>query len=285
MKKYIITLLLIPLGFMLFGQDKDKTPVRSPYDSEWVIDNQTWVIPTQNNLNYVIQHRFGTIENGHEELWGIYAPGANIRMGMNYSRSNRVNIGMGITKKNMYTDLNLKWNILEQTRSGSMPVALTYYGNMAIDGRPDENFGVHYTFNNRFSYFSELIVTRKYTDWLTLAVGGRYSHYNTVDSAMDHDRFGLHFNGRVKFSPQSAFIFQYDQPLGIESASEHNPAPDPAKPNFGFGIEIATSTHAFQIFVASADGLLPQDNMMFNTRDISKKQWMLGFVITRLWSF
>ena len=292
MKKYIIGSLILLFGLTTtMAQDaepvkkKDK-PVRSPFESGILIDNQTCVIPTAKTLEMLIQHRFGTMENGISDFWGIYGLGTNIRMGFNYSILNNLMVGIGLTKKNMYTDMQVKWNILQQTRQNTIPIAVTVYGNMAIDGRNDKVFGVDYKFTNRFSYFSQLIVGRKFCDWFTFQATGSFTHYNSVDSTMNHDVIGIGFNGRVKFSPQSSFIFQYDIPLNIKSISEQLNY-TAAKPNFGIGYEVSTSTHAFQIFISTADGILQQDNYMYNTNDVANgfSDLMIGFTITRLWGF
>ena len=167
-----------------------------------------------------------------------------------------------------------------------MPVSLTLFANLALDGRNKDVFGIDYSSTNRISYFSQAIVSRKFTDWLSLQVAGSFTHYNSVDTILDHDKVGIHFSGRVKFSPQSSFIFNYDIPLDIESlySSYGNEALKP-KPNLAFGVEIATSTHAFQIFIGTADGLLPQDVMMYNQNDFTKGEMALAFSITRLWNF
>ena len=115
-------------------KEKDK-PVTSPFESGYLIDAQTTVIPAAKTLEAVIQHKFGTTENGHSYLWGIYAPGSNIRLAVNYVLFNNFQIGAGITKKNMMTDLNVKWTILQQTLKNSVPVSIALYSNIAIDGR------------------------------------------------------------------------------------------------------------------------------------------------------
>ncbi|HPE43425.1 MAG TPA: DUF5777 family beta-barrel protein, partial [Bacteroidales bacterium] len=60
---------------------------------------------------------------------------------------------------------------------------------------------------------------------------------------------------------------------------------NPSKPNLGVGWEIRTSTHAFHIYISTADGIVPQHNAMFNQNDWTKGDLMFGFSITRLWSF
>ena len=291
MKCKLILLLVLLQGFGFAQEEeaaipKDK-PVRSPFESGILIDNQTSVIPTKGTLEMLIQHRFGKMNNGIKDVWGIYSPGANIRIGFNYSILDNLNIGYGLTKKNMYSDFSVKWNILQQTRKNTVPIAVTVYGNMAIDGRNDQTFGNNYKFTNRFSYFSQLIIGRKFTDWLTVQATASYSHYNKVAEGKDHDKIGVGFYGRIKFSPQSAFIFQYDVPLKISSISEQPEFIDPALPNLAFGYEVSTSTHAFQIYITTADGILPQDIYMYNLNDYrdGTSGLMFGFTITRLWSF
>ncbi|MCD4736242.1 MAG: DUF5777 family beta-barrel protein [Bacteroidales bacterium] len=293
MKRFTFTVVVFLLFTgLLLAQDensekvKDK-PVRYSFESGILIDNQTCVIPDKGTLEMLIQHRFGKMSNGIKDVWGIYAPGANIRIGFNYSITNRLMVGYGLTKKNMYNDFQIKYALLQQTRKNTIPVAVTVYGNMAIDGRNESVFKSNYTFANRFSYFSQLIIGRKFCDWFSLQATGSFTHYNKVAEGDDHDKIGVGFNGRVKFSPQSSFQFQYDIPLKIKGISEQPEFVDPSLPNFAVGYELSTSTHAFQIYISTADGIIPQDMYMYNKNDWTKgtSNLMFGFTITRLWGF
>ena len=306
-KNTLFIILLFLISTVSFAQDvavdstgvkeKDK-PVRSPFESGYLIGAQTTVIQNVNTLEAVIQHTFGTIQNGHSDLWGIYAPGANIRLGLDYVLFKNFQLGVGITKKNMMSDMNAKWTIFQQTRKNTFPVAIALYGNVAIDGRNISAFesgqvrvGTHqqlynsFKFPDRLSYFSELIIGRKFTDWLSLQAGVSFTHYNSVGVLYDHDKVGVHFNGRVKVSPQGSIIFNYDAPLKIKEISEQHEWTNHPKPNLAFGYEISTSTHAFQIYMGTADGLMPQDNIMWNQNDYTKHELFIGFNITRLWGF
>lgn len=303
MKNYILFLILWGIvATNSFAQDSEEkdTPVYSIFESGYLIDNQTVFIPNVKTLEYVIQHKFGSMDNGISDVWGIYSPGANVRLGLNYVPVKNFQIGIGQTKKNMYSDLNAKWTILNQTEKNKMPVSVALYGVAAIDGRNAETIGTgkvvdtkgptlpeSISFNDRLSYFSQVIIARKFNDWLSLQAGASFTHYNMVTWDGDHDKIGIHFNGRVKFSPQSSFIFNYDLPLKIADISEQTEwtaANDPL-PNLCFGVEIATFTHAFQIYVGTADGIIPQDMVMHNRNDWKDKGLAIGFTITRLWMF
>ncbi|MCG6189255.1 DUF5777 family beta-barrel protein [Maribellus maritimus] len=300
MKKHI--LLLFILGIVIsnsFAQEEEKDqPVTNPFESGVLIDAQTTVIPDARTLEFIIQHKFGSMDNGTSDLWGIYAPGANVRLALNYIPVKNLQIGIGQTKKNMYTDFNAKWTIFKQTEKNTIPVSVALYGSAAIDGRDvntletgqvvsskGETQPKSIKFDDRLSYYSQLIIGRKFNDWLSIQAGASFTHYNMSGWDYNHDIIGAHLNGRIKFSPQGSLIFTYDHPLKIKDISEQWTWDTHPKPNLAFGVEIFTFTHAFQIYVGTADGIIPQDIMMYNQKDWKDKGLAIGFTITRLWMF
>ena len=262
---------------------KKAKPVKNTFGSVWLIDNQTVMVPLKGTLEFDIQHRFGTIENSSEDLWGLFAP-SNIRLGMSYSPINKLYVGAGITKERTQVDLNVKYAIWQQTTDNKMPVSVTYFGNMVIDARGSSNFqnGV-----DRLSYFNQLLIARKITDKFSAQVAPSLSWFNNVEAYVDKNgeiqnkmnnaHFAISVLGRYKVSEKMAVIAGYDQPL-----TQH-PTNNP-HPNICFGIEMTTSAHAFQMFMGNYQGIVPQTNNMFNQNDYTKGQFVIGFNITRLWN-
>lgn len=288
MKKSIAVIVFSLFSLSIFAQDEvvekvvDK-PVRQPFESGYLIDNQTTYIPYVNTFEYVIQHKFGTFEKGISDLFGIYAPGANVRIGANYVVYKNVQLGWGLTKTNFTNDFNAKWTILEQTRNNTIPVALTLYGVAGISGQPKDYFGKDYSFMGRMSYFAQVIVGRKFTDELSLQAAASFSHFNMVNRELsDFDKVGVHLNGRYKFSSSMSAIFNYDQPLPLLVL--RNKDGKNTSPNFALGIEIATTSHAFQIYAGQQNNILPQALMVSNYNDFAVKNFAIGFTITRLWN-
>lgn len=298
MKKIVAILLLSVISTgLVMGQDEDNKekpkdrPVAEVFGAGLLIDNQTCFIPEPKSLEFLIQHRFGKMNNGISDVWGIYSPGANIRLGLNWVPVRKLQLGYGLMKEKMFSDFQIKYNLLEQTRKDVVPVFVTLYGNLAVDGRSKDVFGSNYTFTNRFAYFTEVIVGRKFNDWFSLEARGNFTHYNRVQEGTDHDKIGVGFDGRLKFSPQSALHFQFNVPLKIQSISEYktddNEWVNPAKPAFGIGYEVNTGAHSFQIYITSAKGILPQEIYMYNQDDWTKGTHglMFGFTVNRLWGF
>ena len=287
----IFLVILLMSAFSVFAQEEapDNRPVSNPFESGVLIDNQTIVTQTAKTLEATIEHRFGKWNNGITDVYGVYAP-SNIRLGINYTPMTNLMVGYGYTKDRKLMDFRVKYNIINQTRSESYPVAVTFYGNMGITCVDSADFGVNYQFTNRFSYFAQLIIARKFNNNFSMQISPSFSHLNSVDSLNEHDKIGISISARYKISAQSAVIFNYDIPLDIKSIYENSEPINKPKPNLGFGWEISSGTHVFQIFAGTANTLSPQYNMMENQNDWAKKghlfeEMMIGFNITRLWNF
>lgn len=282
-KLFLLTsLFLFLFGHLAIAQEaeEDDRPVFDPYACGRLVDNQTVVNPYGKTFEVIIQHRFGEIEEIND-LFGIYAP-SNIRLGVNYGITDNIMVGFGTEKNNKLQDFQGKWTFLQQTTSGRIPVSVAAYGNMAIDARDDEVFGQNYAFTNRLSYFAQVIISRKFSDRISLLVAPSFSHVNAADSLIDHDKIGISVGGRIKFYNEMSFIFEYDHPLHLEQIREYTD-PFESKPNLALGIEIGTLTHAFQIYVAPFDKIVPQHNYIYNENDFTDGGMRFGFnIIARL---
>lgn len=248
----------------------DNRPVKAPFQTNMLIDNQTVVSPFKGSLNLLIYHRFGSMENGIKDIFGIYGT-ANTRLGLEYGITDRIMVGVGTTMNYKLQDVEWKYAILRQTRSNSMPVSLSYYGNLVIDARADENFGPEesYKFIHRISYFTQLIISRKFSNVFSFQVAPEMAYYNGLDQSLDNVNLGISFGGRAKVWGDKSIIVEYDQPFTKHEAF------DP-KPNLGIGFEVGTATHAFQIFVSNYQDIVYQRNLVYNRND----EFQIGFNIT-----
>jgi hypothetical protein len=286
----------------------DNRPAKPAFESGLLFDQQTGNVQQKNALEFVIQHRFGSVEYGlKKDLYGLWGS-SNIRLGLNYTILKNVLVGWGTTKNKKAQDFQVKYNILHQTRSNTIPVSLTLYGNLQIDCSLNKDdtlsVGNNFKFTDRFSYFSQLIITRRFNNHLSMQLSPSFTHYNwmmadTVNaekdaqghflsngvSAWEHDKIGISYAVRYKISPQTSFMAGVDWPLKIKGIAEYKDFVNPPKPNFTIGAEISTSTHAFHIFFGTSQSILPQEVMMSNQNDFFNRQFLLGLNITRLWNF
>lgn len=265
------------------GTSVKNKPVKNTFESNLFIDNQTVMVPVKGTFEFDIQHRFGIINNGYSDFYGLFAPPV-IRLGFEYVPVKNLQFGFGLCSDKMQLDLNGKYAIVKQTK-GAIPVSVSYYGNIVIDTRANSNF---VEWGDRLSYFDQIMVARKINSKFSVQAAISLSHFNNVPGYTDadgvirntvmNDQFTLSFMGRYKVSNQMAILLDYDQPL------TQNPSDNP-HPNIAFGIEITTSSHCFQIILGNCQYILPQDNALYNQNDYSKGQFLLGFNMTKLWNF
>ena len=185
----------------------------------------------------------------------------------------------------MTWDFNIKYSVLNQTKPGGPPVSITYFGNIATDTRPKNNF-VNGT--DRLSYFHQIIIARKVTNKLSVQVSPSLTHFNAVEGYINNDgeiegkmlndHIAISVGGRYRITDVMNLMVNYDQP--ITKHKTNNP-----DPNIAFGLEFITSGHAFQIFFSNYQNIIPQLNNMYNQNDYKEQQFLIGFNITRLWNF
>ena len=280
LKRYLLVFIFLMNSIgMVFAQDSvtaeqpAKKPLeKTPFESGYFIADRTVNLPPAHTLELVIQHDFGTIQNHFTDIFGLWG-GSNIRIGFNYTLNKNVAIGYGTTKNKMLQDLSVKYTFLRQQKDGGIPVTMAVYGNMAYNASKgwDKFTGTKfsgggdtsYSIINRISYYAELMIARRFCKEFSAQIVIGWVHYNMVDSAtMSYNHYkgksrnnNLNISGigRLKITPQTSILLSYSQPILT--------AP---WPNIGLGVEISTSTHAFQIFLSAAQGLIPQEIVMYN---------------------
>jgi len=284
MKKTLIVLIFSAFMTTLFGQEEaspaeKSAPVRFTFGTATLIDNQTVATPYKGGLELLIQHRFSLIENIHN-LYGIYGS-ANTRIGLSYGITDRLMIGGGTTKDYKLQDLQWKYLILQQTEDNSMPVSLSYFGNIVADLREEAAFGPEASYKeiHRLSYFTQLIIARKFSEKISAQIAPSFSYLNSVPRTSDttgykNMNFGLHAGARANLFGSHSLMLEYDQLL---TKQELDVQP---KPNLALGWEISSATHCFQVFVANYTSIINQYNLVYNTNDFAKGDYLFGFNIT-----
>lgn len=290
-------------------------PVKNTFQSVWIIDNQTVLVPVKKTLEMDIQHRFGVVKNGYKDFWGFFAP-SNIRIGASYVPINKLNVGIGFTKTTAAIipeqapssvsgplwDASLKYSLITQTK-GVYPVSVSYYVNASFNTKRDPDKEIYRNYSDRLNYFHQLIIARKITNKLSVQVAPSISHHNLVngyfvqlnDSTlkvkpdMKFDHFAVAFSARYKLTDVTSVMINYDQPITKHVSNNPNPS-------LSFGIEFNTSSHSFQLFATNYFYLVPQINNLYNTnspfkytdaagKKIEGGKFLIGFNITRLWNY
>ncbi len=298
MKKNILVIIIFAvLSSKLFAQDlldmvvdstakPQKEFVTATFKSTRNINFHTSEILPGRSLDFRISHRFGALSSGGYNAWGMDGP-ANLMLSLEYSYNGRWMAGVQRSFYEKMGNAFFKWKIIRQAKGGGSPVSVTYFGGAYNTFLKDPYLGYPIKFyektTDRFSFVNQLIIARKWNSRISSQIGVAYLHYNIVGAAnglSKNDAIVLTGVLRVKYTKRQAVIFEYgyrvDQTYGAAGTKYYD--------TFGFGWEIETGGHVFQIVAVNSFGIVENQFLTKTDTDWSSMGVRIGFNITRIFS-
>ena len=270
------------------AQSEGPELVTNTFSWTQVINAQTIeVVPRKRSFGFMIQHRFGAVgpdKQAYKQFLGLDLP-ANIRFGFQYALTDRLQLEIGRCKTGKTIDLSVKGRLLRQTVDGRTPVSVTGYFSTAVMTDDFPSLGTNYFYadlatpftyetRHRFSYTTELIVARRFSDVLSAQIAGAIAYRNLVPVGGSNLTVALPLSGRVKVTTKGAVLFEYTPILVGRQAKDHlNP--------LAVAYEVATLGHVFQIIVASSSHIPEKDVYTNPTTPYDEGHLLLGFNIAR----
>ncbi len=225
-------------------------------------------------LDFKIQHRFGTLNSGMKEFFGLDQ--AVIRLGLDYGITNRFTVGLGRTSYQKQVDGFLKYKLLEQNHN-TMPVTVT--GLASIMWRTDDfDAGLPYAINftDRLAYCFQVLLARKFTEAVSLQFMPTVIHYNIVPVSTDpNDIISMGLGGRFKLTPATSFNIEYYYNLPGHKF-------EGTKNSLAMGFDIETGGHVFQLLFTNGQGIAERPFITETTGDFFKGDIHFGFNISRV---
>lgn len=199
-------------------------------------------------LDFRISHRFGELNGGAHQFFGLDA--ATTRIGFDYGITSWLMAGIGRSSYEKEYDGFVKARILRQTDDGHMPVSLSYVGGISISDR-DKPAGLDstqkYYFSNRMYFFNQLLIARKFNNWLSLQLMPTHIHYNLVQKSSDpNDLIAIGIGGRIKLNRRFALTGEYHYVLN-KFDNTYN--------SLSVGVDIETGGHVFQLHFTNSRGM------------------------------
>jgi len=230
----------------------------------------------KNNLMFAVSHRFGgTINEGIDELFGLDGA-ANIRLVLAYGITDNLTIGLGRSRTDKLYDGYVKYRILRQKTYG-WPLTITALASAAIRTQPfREDIQQNLEFKHKMKYFSQLMIGSR-IGFFSFQVNPAYS-YQTLTQEIGEPNGIFALGGGVRFQVTEALAFtaEYTHPF-ISDFETENPRRDVV----GFGFDISTARHSFQLQVSNTTGLVGQAYIPNTTGDFFKGDIHIGFHISR----
>ena len=226
-------------------------------------------------LDFRILHRFGRINGGAYEFFGLDGP-ATVRLGLDYGISDDWSIGLGRSTFNKELDGFIKYRLLQQA-GGVRPIPFSI---VAISGSTlttlkwSDPTRTNY-FSSRVAYYGQVIVGRKFSDAFTLQVMPSVVHRNLVPTADDpNDLIALGVGGRLKLTRRISINLDYHYVVNAnEAAGFYNP--------LSIGFDIETGGHVFQLHFTNSKGMNERAFLAATEYDWNNGDIFFGFNISR----
>lgn len=248
-----------------------------------LINTQTTETLGKKTLDVLISHRFGNLNSGGNNLWGLDGP-ANIRLALEYSHNGRLMFGFGRSSYQKMFDGFLKFRLLRQTTSGSMPLSVTLYGGMFYTAQKDINkqvngFDKYHFRSDRLSYVSQIIIARKFSSSFSLQIAPVFVHYNLVEKIRDkNDIFALSAAARLKLTKRFALTSEYTWRVPTDYSTQKY------YDSFGIGFDIETGGHVFQIHCTNSFGIIENQFIPFTDTRWNNMGIRIGYNLSRVFT-
>ena len=226
-------------------------------------------------LDLRISHRFGYINGGPYELFGLDQ--ATMRLGVDYGLSNRWMIGVGRSTYQKQFDGFTKYKLLRQV-SGGIPVTVNAVATMMYKSIKFENPAIENYLSSNIFYSGQLLFGRKFSESFSLQLMPTMIHYNLVQGASDpNDVFALGVGGRIKLSKRvsinAEYYYQHPDHKLLETEN-----------SLAIGFDIETGGHVFQLNFTNSTGMTERSFISETTGKFFEGEIHFGFTISRVFT-
>jgi hypothetical protein len=254
-----------------------KTYVHGTFKATHIINTQTVEQPGQKVLEFLIMHRFGQLNQGAYNLFGLDF--ATLRIGLSYGITDRLSIGVGRSSLDKVFDGSLKYKLLRQTEDGDMPVTINIYSSLAYISQK-YNYDSLLTGKYRMIYTNELLIARKINEKLSLQLTPVWMHFNLTSTTADkNDVVALGAGGRFKVTKRMSINAEYNYllPNQVQSIKVYN--------SLSLGVDFETGGHVFQLVFSNSQGMIEPYYLAKTTDSWGKGGIYFGFNISRVFNF
>ncbi|WP_035650867.1 DUF5777 family beta-barrel protein [Flavobacterium sp. ASV13] len=219
-------------------KSKEKQTETLGFKGLQICNMQSTKLTAKGEWYVLISHRFGDLTEGFENFFGL--DDAYTKLGAIYGVTNWFSVGASRQTNNKIYELTLKYRLKTQEVDG-FPVTIVGYNTMDINTNLSTDQYPNLQFNNRLAYTTQLLVSRQFSDKISLEINPIYIHKNLYDETTERkDQFAVGLGGRYKFTKRLSMNLEYAPRINApESEVYHN--------LLSVGLDIDTGGHIFQM--------------------------------------
>lgn len=256
----------------LLSQDK---PIYISYlfKGTKVVNGQSVELPSKGVLQFTIQHRFGTLNSGFYNLYGL--DNSQVRLGFDYGIKDFLTVGLGRSSTTKTIDANSKLRIKRQIKDGFPVTIVANFATYVKQWQYTDNQLDNFLFTNQLSFAQQLLIASKINRDLTLQISPTLIHYNLVETLDEpNDKYSLGIGGRYKITKRISVNAEYFHQLNDKINNNV----------LSFGFDIETGGHVFQLHLSNSSAMIMPAFITKNTGNWLDGDIYFGFNISRVFT-
>jgi opacity protein-like surface antigen len=262
----------------VIGDSKNKTNyTTATFKTTRLINGHTVENVGKGVLDFKLSHRFGKLNNGSYELFGL--DNATMRMGFDYGINRYLMIGIGRSTFEKTYDAFFKIKLLRQsTGKRNMPITLSYVPTIALKTLKFEDPDRKNYYTSRLYFTHQLIIGRKFSEGTSIQLMPTYVHRNLVKYAAEsNELFAVGIGGRQKLTKRISVNAEYYYQIpGYKLTGTTN--------SLSLGFDIETGGHVFQLHFTNSRGMNERTFVSETTGEWGKGDIYFGFNISRVFT-
>jgi hypothetical protein len=290
MRRLSLALLLSLITCVIFAQDdlmnlldqnspKEINYTTATFKSTRVMNGHSIERMPGGQLDVRISHRFGTINSGAYNFFGLDQ--SNIHLSLEYGISKWLMIGVGRGSYEKTFDGFAKFSILRQSSGARvMPVSVSVVTSAALKSLKFSDQTRTNYFTSRMAYVAQVLVARKISQGLSIQLTPSYVHRNLVATELDpNDIYAMGAGARIKLTKRVSLNGEYyyvANPKTYLSQKIYNP--------LSIGFDLETGGHVFQLFFTNSLGMIEKAFIGETTSTWSNGGIHFGFNISRVFT-
>lgn len=237
-----------------------------------LINGHTIMTRRKGSLEFLIAHRFGRLNTGAYELFGL--DNANVRFGLDYGLTDVLTVGFGRNSFQKTFDGFAKLALLrQQTGVKNIPISATVIVSGSINSLRPIDPDTEIAFTERIAYTYQVLLARKMSSKLSLQFMPTLIHFNVVEAGLPNDLLAMGFGGRMLITKRLSINAEYYYRLQEQETENFD--------SFAIGIDLETGGHVFQLQFTNSRSMNEKGFIRETTGDLFNGDIHFGFNITR----
>ncbi len=280
MKKKIIITCSLLLGIASHAQEdlmaeleakqtKDAT-VFGTFKALQIVTLQSTKMPAKKEFYMVVSHRFGSLKGGISEFFGL--DDATTKLGGIYGITDNFSVSFSRHTLLKVYETSAKYRIVQQ--NNQFPVDVVGYHTLGINSGLRKEDYPNLSFSNRLSYTNQILISRKFSDRVSLELAPTFIHKNIYNPSIENNnQFTIASGGRVKMTKRLSLNLEYGYNFNAPSYYQ-NP--------LSLGLDIETGGHVFQLLFTNSQSMSEAGYFTNASGDWGKGDLFFGFNLYRV---